>query len=351
MLWIPGPTEVRAELLEVLARPQIGHRTPECVALMQRCLEGLVPLFATSKTVLFESCPATALMEAAIRNLVPRRSLHLTCGAFSERWAKIAEACGRETESRAVEWGEANTSAGLREKLETGAFDAVCVTHNETSTGVLNPLEEIAEVVRDFDDVLLLVDAVTSFAGLALDFDRRGIDLAFASSQKCLALPGGFCVYALSDAAMERAASAENRGWLLDFVRARDGLAAGKSVATPSIPHLYALEAQLESIHTEELENKFARYTAMAETTCAWARSRGLEMFAAGGFESPTVSCIRAGDLDVGALTKALLERGYRVCGGYGRLKGQTFRIGHMGDHRPAELDALLTCIDEVMPA
>lgn len=354
ILWIPGPTEIEPEIRAALARPTIGHRSQACKDLMLRCRERLAPVFGTTQHVLFESVPATALWEAAIRNLVPRRSLHVHCGAFSERWAKVARACGREADELSVPWGQANRPETLRTKLQEQAlagqpYDAVCLIHNETATGVTNPLRELVGVVREHPETLVLVDAVTSFAGLPLDFDELGIDLAFASAQKCLALPGGFTVYAVSERALARAARVEGRGWLLDFVRAEEGLRTGESVATPSIPHLYALELQLDRIEAEGLAARFERHRAMAERTRAWAKDQGLTMFAEAGFESDTTSCIAAGTIDVAWLVKELRARGKFISNGYGKLKGQTFRIGHMGDHSMERLEELLSDMDAVL--
>ena len=355
LLWIPGPTEVVPEIRAELARPAIGHRSQACKDLIVRCLDKLGPLFGTSQHRLFESCPATALWEAAIRNLVQTRSLHVHCGAFSERWAKVARACGREADELSVPWGQANRPEALRKKLEQaapdGGYDAVCLIHNETSTGVCNPLRELTAVVHEFPDTLVLVDAVTSLSGMPLDFDELGLDLAFASSQKCLALPGGFTVYALSERALARAATMPGRGWLLDFVRAQEGLSKGASVATPSIPHLYALDAQLDRIASEGLSARYARHAQMGRRTRAWAAGHGLEMFAESGFESNTTSCVAAGDIDVAELVLRLRARGKFVSNGYGKLKGKTFRIGHMGDHQPEELERLLQDMDEILAA
>lgn len=348
MLWIPGPTEIYPELLAQLARPTIGHRSKACKDLILRCRDKLAPVFGTTQHVLFESCPATAIWEAAIRNLVPTRSLHVACGAFSERWTKVARACGREADEIHVPWGQANKPEALRAALQAKSYDAVCLIHNETSTGVTNPLRELVEVVREFPGTLVLVDAVTSFAGLPMPFDELGLDLAFASTQKCLALPGGFSVYALSERALARASEAEGRGWLLDFVRANEGLAKGASVATPSIPHLYALEFQLDRIHSGGLDARYERYRWMAERTRAWAREHELEMFSEEGYASDTTSCVAAGSLDVGQFVEALRARGKFISNGYGKLKGQSFRIGHMGDHGPEELEALLSDMDAV---
>ncbi|MFQ5506678.1 MAG: pyridoxal-phosphate-dependent aminotransferase family protein, partial [Planctomycetota bacterium] len=269
ILFIPGPTEVRPEILKELARPQIGHRSRACIELVLELRERLSVLFGTTRPAFFESCPATALMEAAVRNLVPKggKVLNLCCGAFSERWHSISKAVGRDATALAVDWGKANLPSELAVALQGAEYDALTITHNETSTGLMNPLAELAEVAHRFPGLLVLVDCVSSLAGTAIDFDSNDLDLALASTQKCLALPGGFCVYALSERAMRRAEEVPERGWLLDFLRADEGLARGKTVATPSIPHLFALLEQLDRIEREGLEARFARHREMAERT------------------------------------------------------------------------------------
>jgi predicted phosphoserine aminotransferase len=328
-----------------MARPLIGHRSSACKELVQRLRPKLAPLFGTAGLPLFESCPATALMEAGVRNLVRERALVLTCGAFSERWHEIALGAGKRADALPVDWGRANRAGELRRALATGAYDAVTITHNETSTGVMNPLPELTAAAREFD-VLVLVDAVSSLAGAPVDFDRNGIDFCFAGVQKCLALPPGLSVYALSERALRRAAEIPGRGWLLDFVRAVRGLDKGETPATPSIPHLFALEAQLDAIAAEGLPARFARHAAMAERTRAWAAARGLSMYSEAPHHSPTVSAIAAGGRDVEALVRRARAAGFVLSNGYGKLKGLTFRIGHMGDHRIEALERLLASLE-----
>ncbi len=342
VLFIPGPTEVRPEILAAMSRPMIGHRSAACKELVLRLREKLRPVFGTQAHVLFETCPATALMEAGMRNLARKRALVLTCGAFSERWHQIALACGKEADVLAVDWGRANGADAVAAALATGRHDVVTVTHNETSTGVINPLREIAAVVRRHPDVLLMVDAVTSLAGVPLEFDELGLDLAFAGTQKCLALPPGLTVFALSDRALARAAEVPARGWLMDFVRMAKGFQAGETSATPSLPHMFALDLQLDCIRAEGLSRRFERHAQMARMTQDWATRRGLAMFPDEGCRSPTVSTIRAGTLDLDAFLGAVRKKGFVVSNGYGKLKGATFRIGHMGDHSPETLQRLL---------
>ena len=282
-----------------------------------------------------------------MRNLVRGRILHLTCGAFSERWSKISSACGREPTALSVDWGQGNPSETLRAALTAGApFEAVAITHNETSTGVINPLRELAAVVRETSpDTLVLVDAVTSLGGAELRFDDWGIDLAFAGTQKCLALPPGLCVYAVSERAMAKAATMEGRGFLLDFPRAHAGLAQGKTLATPSVPLVFALSAQLDAIAAEGIEARWARHRTMLGMVSSWAAEHEFTFFVDEPLRSPTVSTIAASGRDVPTLITQAKAKGFTLGGGYGKLKGATFRIGHMGDHQPETLASLLATL------
>ena len=350
ILFLPGPTEVDAELREIMARPLIGHRSAGFVDDVQQVCQRLKWLYQTSQHAVFESAPATALMEAAFRNLVRPggRTLHLVCGAFSERWSKIATDCGRKPELLTVPWGMAHDAASLRQKLASSpTFEAVCITHNETSTGVIEPLQELAAVVRDASpSTLILADVVTSLAGALLDFDAFGLDLAFAGTQKCLALPPGIATYALSHRALERARSIEGRGYLLDFVRAVPETEAGKTLATPCVPLLWALRAQLDRIATEGLARRFARHIAMQHETLAFMHQWQIEPFVAdSAARSPTISCLKASGRDVRQLAENATKAGYKIDQGYGDLKGKTFRIGHMGDHTVARLQKMLAAL------
>lgn len=350
ILFIPGPTEVDAELRSIMAMPMLGHRDAKFVAVVQDVCQQLHTLFATAQHAAFETCAATALMEAGIRNLVPRggRTLHLVCGAFSERWQKIAKLCGRDAEAMTVPLGHGHDADALRARLQQGPpVAAVMITHNETSTGVLEPLQQLAAVVRECQpDALVCVDVVTSLAGAAVRFDDWGLDFAFAGTQKCLALPPGLCVYALSDRAMARAATVEERGFLLEFVRSVKDTNEGKTIATPCVPLVYALQRQLQRVAAETLDGRQARHLAMREATLAWADRAGFAPFVAdAALRSPTVSCIDARGADVEALAKKAAAAGFKLDKGYGDLKGKAFRIGHMGDHPLTRLQQLLTAL------
>ena len=367
MLWIPGPTEVRPEILAECARPMIGHRSAAMSELVERVDAHLGLLFGldsgTTARPAVAPCSATGMMEGALV-AVEQRVLCIVNGAFSKRWYQIAQSRGLDAVALEVEWGQAVDDTELARVLDQdGPFDAVTMVCNETSTGVRTPIRLVANVLQAFPDTLLLVDTVSLISGAAVDFDDNLVDFMLAGTQKALALPPGLAVYCCSEDWVERAQANEQRGWYLDPLRHLEGHEARKTPATPCIPLYYALAQQLEDISAgrtlpaaeQQLEGaaawqaRFQKHQRMQARTLAWAAERGLEPFPGEGFRSPTVSCIRAGDLDVAALTAGLAERDLQISNGYGPLKGQTFRIGHMGDHTEEGLEALLAAMDDVL--
>ena len=221
-LWIPGPTEVAPEVLELMARPPIGHRGPAIQELVGAIEPGLRALFGT-REVFAATCSGTTVMEMGLRNLVGKRALVLACGAFGKRWHAIAQANGIDSELVLLDPGEGLTPELARKKLSGLGYDAVCLTQNETSTGVFNPIPDIVKTIREVEpEACVLVDAVSSLSAVELDFDAVGADLWLAGVQKAIALPPGLAVYALSERAIARAETVENRGWATDFLKARD---------------------------------------------------------------------------------------------------------------------------------
>lgn len=350
MLFTPGPTEVAPAILREMARPVIGHRG----AAMQALIGAIVPrarvLFGTrGQDVFLTACSATALWEAALRNTVARRVLVPVCGAFSERFYEVALACGLEADPLQIEAGRAVPPQAVADHLATGRYDAVALVHNETATGVTNPLPAIAEAVRRHPEVLLLVDAVSSLGGIPVEVDRNGIDVCLASVQKCLALPPGFSLCAVSDRALERSRGRTGKGYYLDFVRLKACFDRKTPMATPSVSHMFALLAQLQRIEAEGLEARYARHRAMADLTRVWAAER-FALFAAEGSRSDTVTCVaNSRGMDVAGFTARLGARGFAISNGYGALKEKTFRIGHMGDHTVASVGDLLAAMDAVL--
>ena len=353
--FLPGPTEVRPEILRAQIGPMIGHRTRETERIIERVQRGLRPLFGTARPVSVAPSSATGLMEAAIRNGVRRRVLCLVNGAFSERFARIARACGLEAEELSVEWGDAHRPELVADALRGADFDALTVVHCETSTGVLNPVAEIARVAHDAGDVAVLVDGVTSVAGMEIEADAWRLDFILTGSQKALALPPGLALGVAQESLLDRAREIDSRGLYFDLLEFEKNLERNQTPTTPAVSLLYALSAQLDDVEREGVAGRAARHRAMAELLYRWVEDVGnrglaLEVVAPEGYRSPTVTCLRPPPGWTGPdVQRALAERGFTVAPGYGRLKDEMFRIGHMGDHTLAELGTLLDVLEEVL--
>ncbi|MCU0512420.1 MAG: alanine--glyoxylate aminotransferase family protein [Anaerolineae bacterium] len=354
-LVIPGPVEVRPEILQAQTEWMIGHRSSEFAALFARLQTKLKQAFLTQYRVFLSGSSGTGLWEGASRNCIrdDRRVLHLVGGAFSERWAEISQANGKQTDVIEVAWGQAHTPEMVADALKKQAYDAVCAVHNETSTGVTHPIQEIGAVVRDYPETLFLVDTVSGFLGTELRTDDWGIDVALTSSQKAFALPPGLAFAAVSDRAMERAKQVPHRGYYFDFWALEESLVKNNTHNTPPVSLMFAADKQLDDILAEGLENRWQRHQAMKDTTHAWALSREFGLFAQAGYRSNTVTTVdnREMKLDVGAMAKFMAGRGFSMDQGYGQIKGKTFRIAHMGDMQPATLQQVLDGLDAFMQA
>lgn len=348
--FLPGPVYVLEETRRAMTRPVVAHRSPEFRATWERIAELLPPVFRTARDATVATASSTALMEAALVSLTGRDVLHLTCGAFSERWLAIGRSLGRASDELSAPWGEANDPELLRAALRRKRYEAVTMVHNETSTGVVNPVADLARVVREESDALVLVDAVSSLAGDRVETDAWGLDFVFAGVQKGLAAPPGLAALTLSGRAETRARSLAHRGFYLDLVRYLDKHREGGPITTPAVSICWALELQLERIAAEGLEARWARHRALAEATEAWAERLGLRFASAPGFRSRTVACIAAPPgVEAPRIVRAAAARGFTIGGGYGKWKPTTFRIGHMGEVGPSDLDALLAGLGEEM--
>jgi aspartate aminotransferase-like enzyme len=348
-LFIPGPTEVRPENLSALARPQIGHRSDDFKALYDRVQGKLKQVLKTEAPIFLFTCSSSGVWEAAMRNCVQRRVLCCVQGAFSDRWHKVAEANGKSTGQIRVDAGRAITAEMIDRELASGDYDALAVVHNETATGVMNPLDEIATVMRRHPDVLFLVDAVSSMAGTAIPVDAWGIDVCLAGLQKAFALPAGLTVTSVSQRALARAREVEHRGYYFDFIEMLKYHERGQTPATPAIPQIHALDAQLDDILAEGLEARWDRHRRLARIVQEWTR-RHFELFAEESYESPTLTCVRnTRGISVASLNRELGRQWAAISNGYGDLKEKTFRIAHMGDTQEWEIRGLLATIDQIL--
>ncbi|MBI2143537.1 alanine--glyoxylate aminotransferase family protein [Candidatus Woesearchaeota archaeon] len=350
-LFIPGPSEVRRAVLEELSRPQIGHRTQEFRELFASLKPGLKKVFFTQNDVLISTSSGSGLWEAASRCCASKKILHAVNGAFSSKWADVSESCGKEVVRVKFGNGAAVKACDVEKALSAGNYEAFCMVHNETSTGVASCLEEMSEVMKGFPDVLFLVDAVSSLGGMKIEVDKLGIDVCLASSQKALALPAGISVVSVSPRAYKKAETVSGRGYYFDLLEMKKAYDKDETPYTPSIPHLFALRKQLERIENEGIENRLERHRKMAEYARSWAKDNGFEMFPEKGHESDTVSCIEnTRKLDFKSIKQEMAKKGYSVDSGYGKLnekleaegKHTTFRIAHMGDLTLGEVKELL---------
>jgi aspartate aminotransferase-like enzyme len=350
-LFIPGPVEVSAKTWAAFSKPMIGHRSEAFRALYRSVHPRLQTLFGTKQPVFLSTSSAWGVMEAAIRNLVSRRVLNCMCGAFSDKWLDVSRRCGKEAEPLQVDWGRHIDPAALDQKLATGDFDAVTLIHSETSTGAMNPLDEICAVVRKYPEVVLIVDTVSSFSAVPTPMDDLGIDVLLTGSQKALALPPGFSLFSVSEKAFARAEQQKDRGYYFDFLEFKKNQETDMTPTTPSIGHIHALASKLDDIFAEGLTNRYARHARTNAIVHDWVRRRGFDFFAEDGYRSKTLTCVKnSRGIDVPKLALDLRERHHLVIDpGYGKIKGQTFRLSNMGDETEQTVAELLQSLDDIL--
>lgn len=347
-LFIPGPVNVAPEIFAAMSQPMIGHRMKEYAELHGRVTTNLKRMMETTDRTFLATSSAFGAMEGAVRNLVKGRCVNFCNGAFSDKWHDVTLRCGKAADAVKVPWGQPITAAMVDRALASGKYDSLTLINNETSTGVLSPLEEIAQVLRNYPDVVSIVDTVSSMSALRLPVGELGIDCCVFGVQKALALPPGLAVFTASEKAIERAKTVENRGYYFDFLEFVASDAKDNTPSTPCISLIYGLDCQLQRIFAEGLEARWSRHLQMAERTRAWALERDFGLFAPEGARSVTLTCVaNSRGVDLAAVKKRLGERGYAFDDGYGKIKGQTFRIAHMGDLQPAELEEFLAVLDE----
>lgn len=350
--FIPGPTEVRREVLMAMTRPMIPHRSEEFEALFERVQTGLREVFRTTRPVFIAASSGTGMMEAGIRCTEPGPVLSLVNGAFSERFARIAEMCGREVDRYEVPWGDVHSVDELGVRLANRDYRAITVAHSETSTGALNDVRALSDRAH-VEGVRCLVDSVSGLAGAEIQTDQWELDYVLTGSQKALALPPGLSFSVASQDFIDSAVNAQSRGVYFDLVEMEQFALKGQVPSTPAVSLFYALEVQLEAINTEGIENRWKRHQAMGRMTNEWlelpghTRESGLRNIVQAGHRSPTVSTIQLPvDLTSDEFMSRVASRGIRIASGYGKLKSTTFRIGHMGDHSPTTLECCLAACE-----
>ncbi len=348
-LHIPGPVDVSSDVLEKMATPMIGHRTKEASNLQKGISDKVKKLFYTNNVIVLSTSSGSGLMEMAIKSCTNKGAAVFSIGSFGDRWAKMGKANGLNVDVFKAEPGKPTTPEVVEEALKTGKYDLVTVTHNETSTAVMNPVDKIGEIVKKYPDVIFCVDAVSSMGGVKIDVDNWGIDICITSTQKCLGLPPGLSIASISEKAYNRANEVKNRGLYFDLVELyKFSVEKNQYPSTPSLSHMYALDYQLSKILDKEgLENRFARHLELATYLREWA-NKYFKVFASEGYESQTLTTIEnTRGIDVSSLIKELEKEGHLIGNGYGDLKDKTFRIAHMNDRTLDELKELLELIEK----
>ena len=354
-LHIPGPVEVSEKTYKAFCAPMIGHRGQGYKDLVAKIQPQLQQLLATKQLVYLSTSSAWGVMEGSIRNLVSKKVLNCMCGAFSDKWLDVSKRCGKQADGLQVEWGSPIRAEAIDKKLATGEYDALTLIHNETSTGTMSPLNEIAALKKKYPDVMFIVDAVSSMTALPIKFDELGIDVLLAGTQKAFALPPGFAVFTCSPAALAKATTMKDRGYYFDFVEFEKNAKDSMTPSTPSISHTYALSSKLDEFFAEGLDSRFARHKKTNQMTRDWAAKHGFTLYPEKGFESITLTCVNNGaepggrTVDVAKLQKLVKEQGFLIDGGYGKIKGTTFRLSNMGDETEATMNQLYAALDKAM--
>ncbi len=354
----PGPTFVPQTVLAASARPMINHRGPEFAALLAAITRALQEFLRTRNDVLLLTTSGTGGLEAAVANFFSPgdRVLSFANGAFGERWATIAKAYGVDVRRVDAPWGRVVEPDAVREELRREGREsrdgakAVLVTHNETSTGVLNPLKETAAIVREANK-LLLVDSVSGAGACELDVDGWGIDVCVTASQKAWGAPPGLAMLSVSERAWKAAERATLPRVYFDLQRAKASFEKGETPWTPAVSIVIALQEALRLMAEEGLEAIIERHEDLARATRRGAQALGLSLFTDEQYASPTVTALRSpARVDSRQLIRVLREEhDCIIAGGQGRIEGQIFRLGHMGFVTIADIAAMLGSLEQAL--
>lgn len=350
-LLIPGPTEVSKEILSEQTHPLIGHRDKAFSELYNGIKAKLSKFFELSDDCkpTITTSSGTLWFDIVGRSIVRNKALVCVNGAFSERFGNTIRACGKKADFIEVNWGKAIKPEMIAEELDTGEYDTLAICHNESSTGVRNPIHEIGELLRkDYPEVILAIDSVSAMAGDKTLPSEIGCDIIFASTQKCFALPPGLAIAFVNDRALERAKEIPNRGSYTNLGLIFEYEKKHQTPFTPNISLFYALNKRMDLLLEETYDRVYQRHKDMAEYTQNWAKKH-FKLFPESGYESITVTCVQnTSGKSVGDLKEKLSEKGFIISNGYGKLKEETFRIGHMGEWNIVGIKQILFIIDEI---
>jgi aspartate aminotransferase-like enzyme len=354
-LRIPGPTGLPPTVRVAGGRQMINHRGPEFAGILERIQTGMKPYFGTSGDIAVLSCAGTGGLEAAVVNTLSPgdRVLGVSIGSFGERFAKIAEAYGANVDRMAAEWGWAADPNEIRERLQGADYRAVLLTHNETSTAVMNPIGELIAAVHEAaPDALVLIDSVSALGAVPFEMDAWGADVVVTASQKAWMAAPGLAMVAASARAWGAMETATMPRFYLDLRRHRESAASGETPWTPSIAVVFQVDEGLRLMADETREAVFARHQACAAATQAGLEALGFRLFADAAVRSKTVTAAWVPDDLVWKPFNAELRRaGLVVAGGQGKLTGKIFRVGHLGSVTVEEIIAAMATLEATLIA
>lgn len=349
-LFIPGPTNVRPEVLQAMTKPLIGHRTKSASELQRNITDNMKKVFNTEEMVLCSTSSGTGLMEGSIRSCTSSKAAVFSMGAFGDKWHKIGISNGLHVDLYKVEEGKNIDADFVEAALKKDDYDFVAITHNETSTGVCNDFTDISKLLKG-KDIIWAVDGVSSVGGVNIDTDELGIDILLTSTQKCLALPPGMAFCTFSEKAVEKAKTVKNRGMYFDLLSLYDTIHKKnyQYPNTPAISLMYGAEVQTDYMVNEEgLDNRFDRHKKLAKIVRDWAKENFALFAQDEAYASDTVTCVKnTRNIDIGALNAHLAKKDMMISNGYGNLKNETFRIAHMGDMTEDDIHQVLAEIDD----
>ncbi|WP_432357815.1 pyridoxal-phosphate-dependent aminotransferase family protein [Sporosarcina sp. UB5] len=349
-LRIPGPTPIPPSVQRAMAKPMIGHRGNETSELLRSIKPRLNNVFGTNQDVMVVTGSGTAGLEAAVVNTVKPNDevLVIVTGAFGARFVNICEAYGIHVHKFEVEWGKAFDPLVIKEHLRNFPnVKAIFATYCETSTGVMNPVHELAAAVKEVSDALIIVDGVSCVGGVETRMDDWGIDIMVTGSQKAFMLPAGLMFIAVSERAWDVIHSNRNRGFYFDLVKYRNNLEKDTTPFTPALSILFGLDQALELMEKEGLENVYSRHKLMKEMTRKAFRALDIPLLTNDEDASDTVTAVKPVDFDAELFRKVIKNKfGLSVAGGQEHLKGKIFRIGHMGYCSPADVLQTLAMIE-----
>ncbi len=350
-LYIPGPINVSEKTYKAMATAIMGHRMPEFAELAGNVIPRMQQLFYTKDPVFLSTSSSWGIMEGSLRNVTQKAVLNCGNGAFSDKWYDVAKRCGKDAEFLQFDWGKPVDPEAVDKALSTGKFDSITIIHNETSTGTMTDIAAVMEVVRKYPEVISIVDTVSSFSTLPIKKDELGIDVMVTGSQKALACPPGLSFLSVSDKAMERASKTEGRGYYFDFLEFKKFFDKNQTPSTPVISLIFAINSKLDDIFAEGVENRYARHAANNKLVREWGYNHGFKLFPEEKYGSVALNCFANNlEIDIAGVNSELKKRyNMAIDGGYGKLKGKTFRISNMGDETQESMKELLGNLDTIL--